>query len=210
MEVEQQRKGIRNVDDDTLDETTRGSITKWRLDRNYITNISCTLPMTKLTSLYLGVNSLVTFPDVSMCPLLCELYLNNNAITEISMDVLSSLHYLKILDLRKNRITKLQLPKSCAALTFFSISGNAVEKIGDLPEMPLLNKLCLFGNGKMKKQDCATLLQHTPNVKHLFVAGTGMAAYPRADAQQQEDIVQVLHKIITIDGQFVTQRNSNI
>ena len=53
------------------------------------------------------MNILSSFPDVSGCTSLHELYLSHNSITEIDVNCLESLGQLKILNLSNNEIEKI-------------------------------------------------------------------------------------------------------
>lgn len=192
------RTGLKDLTIDDIED--REKLEKLYIGRNFIETCSLVFDFVNLVELDFGINGLTHFPNIAAATQLKRLYLNNNSIPDIDVDQLSHLHQLQVLDLRRNKLTALELPDSMATLTFFSISQNDVEEIGYIPDLPVLEKLCLFGNLHLSRQKVVTLLQKTPAIQALHVGGTGISDMPYASAEQEKDIIELVPNIRQLDG----------
>jgi hypothetical protein len=90
------------------------------------TSFSSEFSFIHLTKLSLGYNELTTLPDLSVCPNISELRLNNNQLTSLTAAILVP-SKLKILDLSNNLLTswtEVEILTGLAHLTNLTLRGN--------------------------------------------------------------------------------------
>jgi len=155
-----------------------------------------------LIKLNLAANNLTSFPSLSPLPNLQFLQLSNNKITHMPQELLQC-EQLQVLDLRFNRIEKVEHLENCVHLRKLTLSSNKLSDLHGFPANRLssLEFLGLFGNRfqDLYQSGIYSALKQL-KLKCLFLSGNPfypvkmIPANREAVAVYQEDNVNNIHK----------------
>lgn len=127
------------------------------------------------------------------------LILNNNKIKSISL--LGQMTQLERLELRGNQIEKIESLNDLKQLKLLTLSNNQIKSITkeDIPELPEINDLGLFGNYlgsddndvvniKQLTDLCSWIGQSMPKLKNIYLGGNPLSSIENIDKLAREHI----------------------
>jgi len=142
---------------------------------------------TQLIKLNLAANNLSDFPSLKHLPNLQFLKLSNNKITSMSAE-LQHVKKLRLLDLRFNRIVKLEHLEGLNQLESLTMSSNQLISLDGLPvhDLNRLEFLGLFGNRLSDLELVVQSLSHLhKSLRYLYLSGNPICPVPIIDQYNQ-------------------------
>lgn len=167
-----------------------------------------------LHTVVLSTNAIQEFPRgiENLAGTLRVLSLSNNSISSLPVS-LSLLTNLEKLDLRNNVLKDIERKalQGLSRLQWLSLSNNQLTDVSQLPEIPSLTFLGLFGNKLGDREHTVHALRRcSPNIEELTIAGNDpMYLSPLLPGQAcdfKKILVRVLPRLQWLDSQFITAR----